>query len=357
MSPSATATNAASLAPNQPLKRRKQHNTPPSQPTDPLLNHGPPFSHPEAPSAAATSSPTTATNSAATTSKTATRVSSRVQTTATTPRIRHQALNNEQRQSTAQQTPLRKVVRACSSEHVVHSTERLRQPQDPQRRPVQLATPPCPPLLAPLAPVVPYEPTMTSNASSRPATSSTTHPLTTAVSPALPRSGPRTMVLKRRNTLGDPPGQPCNTSQTPCSPLLDPKRAVSPPLTRLDWAEDAESLPTTPLPPRDLSCLRTARVQPFGTLRRRTRRRRAPSNFFSPARIFSHPALPFNVSTQPVITRRHPPGIGPGRPIVTIPFRVAPTLAPSITRLNWDQDPRLADLSRALRALGWTPPC
>jgi hypothetical protein len=25
--------------------------------------------------------------------------------------------------------------------------------------------------------------------------------------------------------------------------------------------------------------------------------------------------------------------------------------------LDWDRDPRLADLSRALRALGWVPTC
>jgi hypothetical protein len=60
------------------------------------------------------------------------------------------------------------------------------------------------------------------------------------------------------------------------------------------------------------------------------------------------------------ITRRHPSGIGPGKPIITVPFGIAPApipLAPLVPKLNWDQDPRLVDLSCALRALGWTPPC
>jgi hypothetical protein len=60
---------------------------------------------------------------------------------------------------------------------------------------------------------------------------------------------------------------------------------------------------------------------------------------------------------QPLITRRYPLGSGPGRPVVTIPISTLPTPAPHVLKLNWDQDPRLADLSRALRALGWTPPC
>jgi hypothetical protein len=59
---------------------------------------------------------------------------------------------------------------------------------------------------------------------------------------------------------------------------------------------------------------------------------------------------------QPFITQCHPSGIGPGKPIITIPFGTTPTPAPA-PKLDWDEDPHLVDLSRALWALGWTPSC
>ena len=60
--------------------------------------------------------------------------------------------------------------------------------------------------------------------------------------------------------------------------------------------------------------------------------------------------------TITIIMRRHPSGIAHGKPIITIPCIAAhlPTSAPN---LDWDNDPRLSDLSRALQALGWIPPC
>ena len=63
------------------------------------------------------------------------------------------------------------------------------------------------------------------------------------------------------------------------------------------------------------------------------------------------------VSPQLFITRRHPSGMGPGRPVITVPVGVALAPAAPVPKLDWDHDPRLADLSRALRALGWAPPC
>ena len=47
--------------------------------------------------------------------------------------------------------------------------------------------------------------------------------------------------------------------------------------------------------------------------------------------------------------------MGPGRPVVTVPIGVALAPAAPVLKLDWDHDPRLADLSRALRALGWAP--
>jgi hypothetical protein len=113
-------------------------------------------------------------------------------------------------------------------------------------------------------------------------------------------------------------------------------------------------------PPRDLLILKTGRVQPFGTLRRRTRRRRAPPQSFS-SRNFLNLAPPSLVLPQPFITQCHPSGIGPGRPVVIVPYGVTPAPpappAPPALKLDWDQDPRLVDLSHALRALGWAPIC
>lgn len=125
----------------------------------------------------------------------------------------------------------------------------------------------------------------------------------------------------------------------------------------LDWADDtAANIPIYPASPtRDWSALRPTSTQPFSTLQRRAKYHRQ-------ARLVS-PRVPI---TAPFITRRHPAGIAPGRPVITVPVpsQHLPVIATShsvppstaIPNLNWDQDPRLADLSRALRALGWVPP-
>jgi len=130
---------------------------------------------------------------------------------------------------------------------------------------------------------------------------------------------------------------------------------------RFDWAEDAETLPTTSQPaktyePHDFSCLRSDQAAPFRTLQRRIRRHRTPHHRRQNwPRCFNTPEIqPFASSTT--FTRRHPSGIAHGKQILTIPFGATPAQAP-VLKLNWDQDPRLADLSCALRALGWIPPC
>ena len=166
---------------------------------------------------------------------------------------------------------------------------------------------------------------------------------------------PATLLATPSTTLDNPRSQstPLFPPEYPSSPQLDCERLVLLPLPRFDWADDAASLPTAPSNlPRDISSLKTDRSWPFGNLRRWTRRR-APPQFYSSRKKFRS-AVPSLIPPQPFITRRHPSGIGPGKPTITVPFET-PAPAPAL-KLDWDQDPRLADLSRALQALGWTPP-
>jgi hypothetical protein len=127
-----------------------------------------------------------------------------------------------------------------------------------------------------------------------------------------------------------------------------------------DWTEDSESLtipqPGTPTPLRYILGLRMDCVQPFGTLQQQIRWWWAPPQIFPSWKIFCS-ATPSLISLQSFITWWHPAGIGPGRPIVTIPVGVVPVPVASVLKLDWDQDPHLIDLSPALWALGWRPPC
>lgn len=377
-----------------PLASHRRRHSLPAQPTAPQLTPQPLLSHPGPRRPTATSQPSTATNSATTTSKTTSRAPSSSQTTsraASSTHIAspaqetyHQAVNYADRLSTAPPT-------ALHAKCVVYPTDELCRPPHRQRRHRTLPTPP---QLVPQPPVVHPE-------SIAAATSSSTCLSTTAVSPALPHSEPWPTALKRRNTLPEPSEHPQALPHSPCSPqdgrkrpvsppsasytptvslmtlstpfhtprplprpssppvhssspLLDPKRAVSPPPARFNWADDAASLPTAPSShPRDISALRTGRIQPFRTLRRRTRRRRVPPHSFIPSR---QSLPPFLLQSQPLITRRHPSGIGPGKPTVIVPHGT-PASAPPVSKLDWVQDPRLVNLSQALCALGWTPPC
>lgn len=120
------------------------------------------------------------------------------------------------------------------------------------------------------------------------------------------------------------------------------------------WADDAASIPVfcrNP-PPRDLSVLRSgSTANPFGTLQHRYKRalyvprnRRATSHFVSSP-------LPLPLSTRPPLTSRvchHPSRIAPNSASMTV-LHIDP--------LDWNNDPRLCDLSRALTALGWVRPC
>ncbi|KAJ7503721.1 hypothetical protein B0H11DRAFT_1984046, partial [Mycena galericulata] len=109
------------------------------------------------------------------------------------------------------------------------------------------------------------------------------------------------------------------------------------------------TVPTISPGPRDLTALQTGSPRPFGTLQRRLARSRN-----SRAHAQKKSA---SVPTPPIVTRRHPQGIASDKPISTAPVPIPPL--PRARRqhhwhtLDWDRDPLLSDLSRALGALGW----
>ncbi|KAG5633512.1 hypothetical protein H0H81_007204 [Sphagnurus paluster] len=127
----------------------------------------------------------------------------------------------------------------------------------------------------------------------------------------------------------------------------------------LSWADDADTtipvLPasntTTPARPtteRDISVLSSGSAAPFSSLQRRTRR--------SHHRFSRTPRQQFTRHTryenEPIRTYSHPTGVGQGKPVFVI-NSAPPTTSPTNRRLDWDQDPRLCDLGRLLRGLGW----
>ncbi|KAK7030369.1 hypothetical protein VNI00_014113 [Paramarasmius palmivorus] len=118
----------------------------------------------------------------------------------------------------------------------------------------------------------------------------------------------------------------------------------------LDWADDADTIPTAvlippPTPPaRDLSSLRSHEARPFDSLKRRAVRfRRSRDAYHASAHL------------QQFLTRRHPSGIGPGKPAHVFHWHPHQSLAncSSLPPLDWDRDPRLAQLGKILGDLGW----
>ena len=105
----------------------------------------------------------------------------------------------------------------------------------------------------------------------------------------------------------------------------------------LDWAEDATSLPVLPLPPHDLSGFHSSKSNPFLSLQCRSKNRT------SRAHQSHHHCSHSNFNSF------HPP-----HHISSSPFQ--PCLSfytKTDSHLNWESDPRLSDLSRSLKALGW----
>ncbi|PPQ86739.1 hypothetical protein CVT24_004712 [Panaeolus cyanescens] len=139
---------------------------------------------------------------------------------------------------------------------------------------------------------------------------------------------------------------PSPTSEPPTAIITSlPTVHALPPAQSMnfDWAEDVATLPVSSqqqYPPRDLSVLRSTSSNPFSSIRSRKRRYIGPQKYgrqHNP--ILSSQRYPFSVS--------HHPSTEQPRPRVH---------SHSTNVLNWDQDPRLQDLSKALRSLGWTPP-
>jgi hypothetical protein len=114
-----------------------------------------------------------------------------------------------------------------------------------------------------------------------------------------------------------------------------PQMTILPPLS---WADDAASLPTqslpSPLPPRDFSGLRSSSSNPFSSLQHRSKRFYHHSH--RSRRRHSH----FNNSFH-----------SPHHNLVK-PFQ-SHFHTKTDSHLNWESDPRLSDLSRSLKALGW----
>ena len=125
-------------------------------------------------------------------------------------------------------------------------------------------------------------------------------------------------------------------------PLAVPPQVTT--LPRFNWAEDTASLPiqvfpcpppSLPRQPRDLSVLRSSSSSPFSSLQHRSKRFIHHS---CQSRRY-HSRLNFNSFNPP-----HYNSFKPFQPHFQ---------SKTHSHLNWESDPRLSDLSRSLRALGW----
>ena len=124
----------------------------------------------------------------------------------------------------------------------------------------------------------------------------------------------------------------------PSPPLNQPQKMS---LAPLDWAEDAKSLPITPIippslcQPRDLSVLHSSSSSPFSSLQHRSKR----FNHYPHQSRHRHSHFNFNSFYS-----THRNSFKPSRPQFYTKMD---------SHLNWESDPRLSDLSRSLKALGW----
>lgn len=139
--------------------------------------------------------------------------------------------------------------------------------------------------------------------------------------------------------LPPPFPSPVFSTPIPIIPIVSIEPSTAPVAPqKLSWDDDSASLPVIPLfkTPRDFSALRSNN-RPFGTLRNRKRRcYRTARHIPIPPTRFSSP------NTHHHYQQSYPPSQRP---------KTAPFLPPA---LDWDQDPRLFELSRVLRSLGWS---
>ncbi|KAE9387394.1 hypothetical protein BT96DRAFT_1005156 [Gymnopus androsaceus JB14] len=161
------------------------------------------------------------------------------------------------------------------------------------------------------------------------------------------------------------------------SPLNSSLSALSKPSSAaISWADEADPLPAATLIPPSAATLPAARntaalrseqpsAPPFESLQHRT-------HWSHRSRSMQRPMPPPSpYQNSPLITRRHPAGIGPGKP-VEIFCVSSPGPAPSFTApvqppaqppvfpihdqksmLDWTGDPCLVQLSQLLGDLGW----
>ncbi|KAJ7226522.1 hypothetical protein C8J57DRAFT_1368567 [Mycena rebaudengoi] len=102
---------------------------------------------------------------------------------------------------------------------------------------------------------------------------------------------------------------------------------------------------TVPIP-RDLTALQSDSPHPFSTLQRRLARSRRTRKI--------NPISQTAKTSPLIITRRHPRGISHDKPVITTPIPSPPNRHAAQHRsLDWERDPLLSDLGRALGALGW----
>ncbi|KAJ7245857.1 hypothetical protein C8J57DRAFT_1361849 [Mycena rebaudengoi] len=147
--------------------------------------------------------------------------------------------------------------------------------------------------------------------------------------PAIPTSpSPPLSWASLRIYAPGPTTHPLPTSRDVPVRSTTPPAVTSPSSAPFSWEDEANNIPLTNAPctsARDLSVLRsdTTSLTPFGTLQYRARRTQNPSQ---PRRRF------------------------PSRPT---PSRFARPFTTTTTTLDWDQDPRLSELSRVLRGMGW----
>ena len=165
---------------------------------------------------------------------------------------------------------------------------------------------------------------------------------------------PETILIGVQSELPYVPPMVSSSTQTAPPFLVDVNMQTSTavdspspvlPVSHLDWAEDVTLLPIAPLlptpsiprqhAPRDFSGLRSSKSNPFSSLQHR-------SQCFSHYSHQSHCRRSrFNFSS---FHSPHHKSYKPSR---------SHFYTKMDSHLNWESDPRLSDLSRSLKALGW----